>query len=256
MIIITNLSKKYKNNIVLNQISFHIKMKESMAIVGESGSGKSTIANILLGFESITEGDILYEGKSMKDFTKEEWKTYRKNVQPVFQDSQNSLNPRMRVKDIIAEPLKNFTNLNKKERYLKVKETLKLVDLDESDGEKYPYAFSTGQQKRINIARAIVCHPKVVLIDEGTSGLDPEIKNNIIKLVRKLQENEGITFIIITHDMRVAEKLASNIIILKDGRIIENIHDFKSTVQFKSDYAHKLVRAVPKFKYKVLGGKK
>lgn len=254
MIIITNLSKKYKNNIVLDQVSFHIKRKESLAIVGESGSGKSTIANILLGFESITDGEVLYEGKSIKDFTKGEWRRYRKNVQPVFQDSQNSLDPRMKVKDIIGEPLKNFTNLSRKERYLKVKEVLKLVDLAESDGDKYPYAFSTGQQKRINIARAIVCNPELVIIDEGTSGLDPEIKNNIIKLLRKLQQNQGITFVIITHDMSVAEKLASNIIILKDGRIIENINDFNSVFQFKSDYAHKLVRAVPKFKYKVLGG--
>jgi ABC-type glutathione transport system ATPase component len=254
MITITNLTKKYSNISVLDKVSFHIKKKESVAIVGESGSGKSTILNLLLGFESITEGDILFEGKSIKNFNKREWKNYRKNVQPVFQDSQNSLDPRMKVKDIIAEPLKNFTKLSKKERYSKVNEVLKLVDLDEGDGEKYPYTFSTGQQKRINIARAIVCNPQMVIIDEGTSGLDPEIKNNIIELLRRLQNNEGITFVIITHDISVAKKIANKIIILKNGRIIENINGIKSTFEFKSEYAHKLVRAVPKFKYKLLGG--
>jgi peptide/nickel transport system ATP-binding protein len=254
MITITNLTKKYSNISVLDKVSFHIKKKESVAIVGESGSGKSTILNLLLGFESITEGDILFEGKLIKNFNKREWKNYRKNVQPVFQDSQNSLDPRMKVKDIIAEPLKNFTKLSKKERYSKVNEVLKLVDLDEGDGEKYPYTFSTGQQKRINIARAIVCNPQMVIIDEGTSGLDPEIKNNIIELLRRLQNNEGITFVIITHDISVAKKIANKIIILKNGRIIENINGIKSTFEFKSEYAHKLVRAVPKFKYKLLGG--
>lgn len=251
---ITNLTKKYKENIALNQISFHIKAKENIAIVGESGSGKSTIGNILLGFEALTGGDILYEGRSIHIFGKKEWKEYRKNVQIVFQDAQNSLNPRMKVKDIIAESLKNFTNLNKKERDLKVKETLLLVDLSEKDGEKYPYDFSTGQQKRINIARAIICHPQLVVMDEGTSGLDPEIKNNMIKLIKKLQKDQGITFMMITHDMRVAEKLASHVIVLKEGEIIENINNFKSINQFKSDYAHELINAVPKFKYKVLGG--
>ncbi|QZY53863.1 ABC transporter ATP-binding protein [Crassaminicella profunda] len=254
MIMITNLSKKYKENIALNQISFHIKSKESIAIVGESGSGKSTIGNILLGFESLTGGNILYEGRPIRIFNKKDWKNYRKNIQVVFQDAQNSLNPRMKVKDIIAEPLKNFTNFNRKQRYLKVKEILLLVDLNENDGEKYPYDFSTGQQKRINVARAIICRPQLVVIDEGTSGLDPEIKNNMIKLIRKLQKNQGITFVIITHDISVAQKLASHMIILKEGKIIENIENFKSVSQCKSNYAHELIRAVPKFKYKVLGG--
>lgn len=254
MLEIIHLFKSYEDNPVLKDISFHIKNRQSLAIVGESGSGKSTIANILLGFEAWSEGDILYKGKSLKSFDKNDWKNYRKDVQPVFQDSHNSLNPRMKVKDIVSEPLRNFTALTKDQRYKRVEEILSIVDLNPRDGEKYPHAFSTGQQKRINIARAIICEPKIIVLDEGTSGLDPETKNNMIRLIQRLQISQNITFIMITHDISVAKRLASHIIILKEGRLIENLEDFEEIYQLKSSYAKQLIDAVPRLKY--IGGLK
>jgi peptide/nickel transport system ATP-binding protein len=254
MLDITHLFKSYEDNPVLKDVSFHLKNKRSIAIVGESGSGKSTIANILLGFEVWNEGDISYKGKSLKSFDKKDWKDYRKDIQPVFQDSHNSLNPRMKVKDILSEPLRNFTTLRKNQRYKRVEEILSIVDLNPRDGEKYPHAFSTGQQKRINIARAIICDPKMIVLDEGTSGLDPETKNNMIRLIQRLQTRQNITSIMITHDISVARRLASHIVILKEGRVIEDVEEFEDMYQLKSGYAKQLIDAVPKLKY--IGGLK
>lgn len=149
MLKVNNLYKKYNNNYVIKDVSFHVKEGENVAIVGESGSGKSTIANIILGFESFNEGGIEYQGKSLKTYGKRDWKNYRKDVQTVFQDAYNSLNPRLKVKDIISEPLINYTRLNKQERYRKVEEILSIVELDKDASEKYPHAFSTGQQKEL-----------------------------------------------------------------------------------------------------------
>ncbi|WP_113671668.1 ABC transporter ATP-binding protein [Vallitalea guaymasensis] len=249
MIKIKNLSRKYGNNTVLDNVSFQIKYKQSTAIVGESGSGKSTIANILLGFYKENTAEISYQGRSLNEFNSNDWKNYRKDIQPVFQDAKNSLDPRMKVKDIIAEPLCNFTKLSKQERYNKVKEILELVDLNKEDGEKFPHAFSTGQQKRINLARAIICNPKIVILDELTSGLDPEIKNNIIDLIKRLQEDYNITFIVITHDISVAMSLTSHIIILKEGIVVEDVIHSNDISNLKTSYAHELIEAVPKLKY-------
>ncbi|GMQ58223.1 ATP-binding cassette domain-containing protein [Vallitalea sediminicola] len=249
MIKIKNLSRKYGTNVILDNVSFQIKYKQSTSIVGESGSGKSTIANILLGFYKENTAEILYSGKSLNDFNKKEWRNYRKEIQPVFQDAKNSLDPRMKVKDIIAEPLSNFTELSKQERYSKVNEILELVDLKAEDGEKYPHAFSTGQQKRINLARAIICNPKIVILDELTSGLDPEIKNNITDLIKKLQDDYNITFIVITHDISVAMSLTSHIIILKEGMVVEDVEHFDDIAKLETSYAHELIEAVPKLKY-------
>ncbi|MCT4564433.1 MAG: dipeptide/oligopeptide/nickel ABC transporter ATP-binding protein [Maledivibacter sp.] len=254
MLDITHLFKSYEDNPVLKDVSFHLKNKRSIAIVGESGSGKSTIANILLGFEAWNEGDISYKGKSLKFFDKKDWKDYRKDIQPVFQDSHNSLNPRMKVKDLLSEPLRNFTTLRKNQRYKRVEEILSIVDLNPRDGEKYPHTFSTGQQKRINIARAIICDPKMIVLDEGTSGLDPETKNNMIRLIQRLQTSQNITFIMITHDISIAQRLASHIVILKEGMVIEDVEEFEDMYQLKSGYAKQLIDAVPKLKY--IGGLK
>ncbi|GAA0732984.1 dipeptide/oligopeptide/nickel ABC transporter ATP-binding protein [Clostridium oceanicum] len=254
MIKIKHLLKEYGNNTILKDISFHLKPNKSLAIVGESGSGKSTIANIMLGFEICDKGEIVYKGKSLKSFNKKDWKLYRNNIQPVFQDSKDSLNPRMKIKDIISEPLKNFTLIDKEQRYKRVKNVLQLIGLNKEEGEKYPYAFSTGQQKRINLARAVICNPKVIILDEVTSGLDPKVKNNIIKLIKKLQRHQNITFVIITHDISIAEKLASHIIVLKEGQVVEEVENFKNTDELKSNYSQKLIDAVPKLKY--IGGLK
>lgn len=249
MIKINNLSRKLGNNTILDNVSFQVEYKQSTAIVGESGSGKSTIANILLGFYRENTAKITYLGKSLNEFNNVDWRSYRKEIQPVFQDAKDSLDPRMKVKDIIAEPLSNFTKLSRQERYSKVKEMLKLVDLKEEDGEKYPHAFSTGQQKRINLARAIICNPKIVILDELTSGLDPEIKNNIIYLIKRFQEDYNITFIVITHDISIAVSLTTHIIILKEGMIVEDVEDFHDISRLKTSYAHELIEAVPKLKY-------
>ncbi|GKX27590.1 ABC transporter ATP-binding protein [Vallitalea longa] len=249
MIEIKNLSRKFRNNIILDNVSFKIKYRQSISIVGESGSGKSTIANILLGFYKENTAEIYYQGRSLNEFNSNDWKNYRKNIQPVFQDAKNSLDPRMKVKDIIAEPLCNFTRLSKEDRYSKVNEILELVDLKSEDGEKYPYAFSTGQQKRINLARAIICNPKIVILDELTSGLDPEIKNNIMDLIKRLQEDYNITFIVITHDISVAMSLTSHIIILKEGMVVEDVIHSNDISNLKTSYAHELIEAVPKLKY-------
>jgi ABC-type dipeptide/oligopeptide/nickel transport system ATPase subunit len=254
MICISDLTKKFQDTKVLENISFNILENKSIAIVGESGSGKSTLASIIMALDGSFEGSILFNGKSIKSMSKKELYDYRKSIGFVFQNSQDSLNPRHTIRKILSEPLKNFTNLSKKEIDLKILQVLKSVSLEDINLDRLPYTLSSGQQKRVSIARAIVANPKLLIIDEGTSCLDPEIKKNIINLINKLAEERNIAFLIISHDIDVATKLASQILILKEGRIVEYIENYESLNQIKTEYGMKLIDAVPKFCHKILGG--
>lgn len=254
MISISNLVKEYKGKRVLDNVSFSISENKSIAVVGESGSGKSTLASILLGLESATDGHISYNGKSLDSMNKKEIHEYRKNLGFVFQDSQDSLNPRHTIRRILSEPLINYTSLSKEEIENRVLETLKCVSLEDISPNRLPYTLSSGQQKRVSIARAIIAQAKLVIIDEGTSCLDPEIKKSIIDLINKLREEKGISFLVISHDIQVASKLASQILILKEGKVVEFVDDFNSLDQIKTEYGMKLIDAVPKFCHKILGG--
>ena len=197
----------------LRDVSFSLGEGEILGLVGESGSGKSTIAKIIVRLEKPTEGSVYLMGKEARSFGKE----YTKYVSIVFQDPRTSLNPRMKVKDIISEPLEVHRVPNKEER---VRDLLKKVHLSEELAQRKPEDLSGGQRQRVAIARALALNPKVVVADEPTASLDASVRVGILELFLNLKE-DGISTLLITHDMRVIERVADRVGVLYGGRLFE-----------------------------------
>lgn len=205
----------------VNGVSLDIKQGEILAIAGESGCGKSTLAKAIIQLEKSKSGEIYFEGKNTFDLNKKGLKEFRKQAQMIFQNPYASLNPKMKIIDILKEPLQINTNLSKKEIIEIVKDKIKLVGLDENCLDLYPHEFSGGQRQRIAIARALVLNPEFILADEPVSALDVSIQAQIINLIKELKETYNLTFLLITHDMSVIKYLADRVAIMYLGEIIE-----------------------------------
>lgn len=205
----------------VNGVSLDIKQGEILAIAGESGCGKSTLAKAIIQLEKSKSGEIYFEGKNTFDLNKKGLKEFRKQAQMIFQNPYASLNPKMKIIDILKEPLQINTNLSKKEIVEIVKDKIKLVGLDENCLDLYPHEFSGGQRQRIAIARALVLNPEFILADEPVSALDVSIQAQIINLIKELKETYNLTFLLITHDMSVIKYLADRVAIMYLGEIIE-----------------------------------
>lgn len=223
----------------VNQVSLSLNQGETLGIVGESGSGKTTLALSLVNLAK--HGGQIY---LKKDGNFQKVCGYSKNVQIVFQDPYTSLNPRMTVRQIVGEGLSvHFRSLSAQEKEDKIREILKEVDLDDSALNKYPHEFSGGQRQRIALARALIIKPRIVILDEPTSALDVTIQQQIIQLLRNLQQTYGLSYVFISHDMNAVRALAHKIAVMKDGRIIEcntaeNIFRYPSHT-----YTKQLIRA-------------
>ncbi|WP_022847026.1 dipeptide/oligopeptide/nickel ABC transporter ATP-binding protein [Desulfurobacterium sp. TC5-1] len=209
---------------VLKGVSLRIEKGKSVGILGDSGCGKTTLAKILLDLEKPDEGDVLYKGNSIYKMDKKRYKTYRLNVQAVFQNPYGSLNPRMKVKDIVAEGLKINFDLRRDEIEEKVKETLSLCGLSESVLNLYPHQLSGGQRQRIAIARAIILKPEVIIADEPTSALDVSIQSQIINLFLELQEKFSVSYLFISHNPAVVDALCDEIYLIKSGLIRKGLY--------------------------------
>lgn len=205
----------------VNGVNLTINKGEILAIAGESGCGKSTLAKALLKLEPIKSGEILFENQNIISLNKENLKEFRKQVQMIFQNPYASLNPKMKIIDILKEPLEINTKLTKQEILETVKEKIKLVGLEESCLDLYPHEFSGGQRQRIAIARALVLNPKFILADEPVSALDVSIQAQVINLIKELKEKYNLTFLLITHDMSVIEYLADRVAIMYLGEVVE-----------------------------------
>ena len=202
----------------VNNISLKLKEGKTLGIVGESGSGKTTLGMALAGLNQF-EGTVRFNGKDIKNIKSKE---LRKKIQIVFQDPYNSLNPRMNVAEIVGEGLRvHFPELGKEERLLKIKKVLHEVGLRDDALEKYPHEFSGGQRQRIAIARALAVEPEILILDEPTSALDVTIAAQVLKLLQKIQDNHGLSYLFISHDMRAVRAMADDIAVMKDGKIIE-----------------------------------
>lgn len=217
----------------VNNVDLSINKGEILAIAGESGCGKSTLAKALLNLEFAKFGRIEFDGKNVLEFNKKELKEFRKHAQMIFQNPYASLNPKMKIIDILKEPLEINTNLSKKEILDTIKEKIKLVGLDEDCLYLYPHEFSGGQRQRIAIARALVLNPEFIIADEPVSALDVSIQAQVINLIKELKENYNLTFLLITHDMSVIEYLADKVAIMYLGEIVEY---GKTSDIFKSPY--------------------
>lgn len=205
----------------VNGINLDIQKGEILAIAGESGCGKSTLAKAILGLEPAKSGQIIFEDLNILALDKKEFKNFRKKSQMVFQNPYASLNPKMKIFEILKEPLEINTNYSKEEICKIVKEKIKLVGLSENCLGLYPHEFSGGQRQRIAIARALMLDPEFILADEPVSALDVSIQAQIINLLKELKEEYNLTFLLITHDMSVIEYLADRIAIMYLGEIVE-----------------------------------
>lgn len=206
----------------VNSISFSIQPGETLGLVGESGSGKSTTGRLLLRLQNATDGEILYRGIPINRLTKKEMKQLRKEIQIIFQDPYASLNPRMKIMDIIGRPL-DIHKLYKTKagRRARVEELLELVGLDKSHAMRYPHEFSGGQRQRIGIARALAVNPKFIVCDEPLSALDVSIQAQIVELLKDLQEKLGLTYLFIAHDLSMVKHISDRVAVMNAGKLIE-----------------------------------
>ncbi|MEB3101532.1 ABC transporter ATP-binding protein [Ferviditalea candida] len=206
---------------VLRGVSFSVHKGETLALVGGSGSGKSTTARLILGLDRISGGEIRYKGHDIQKLSNKERRRLCKELQVVFQDPTGSVNPRMNVLRIVSEPL--LANGYRKEDAVgRVEEVLEMVGLNASDMYKYPHQFSGGQLQRIGIARAIALNPELIILDEPTSALDVSVQARILKLLKHLQADLGLTYLFITHDLNVVQSFADRVLIMSQGEIVES----------------------------------
>jgi len=231
----------------VDNVSFSIDKGETLALVGESGSGKSTIARLVVGLLEPSNGDILFEGRSLTSGLKgAEARKLRRKFQMIFQDPFASLNARWRVSDIIAEPLRVFEKgLSSLDRRRRVGELLELVGLSAEDGIKFPHQFSGGQRQRIAIARALASNPEFIVCDEPTSALDVSVQAQILNLMKDLQKEFGLTYLFISHDLSVVRHMANRIGVLYLGRLAEVAESKTLFREPKHPYTRMLLDAVP-----------
>lgn len=202
-------------------VDFVIEKGQTYGLVGESGSGKSTIGKMIVGLEKITGGSIMYNGKDVSKASVRREVQYNKDVQMIFQDSMSSLNPKKRILDIIAEPIRNFERLSDKEEKKRVKELLDIVGMSEDAIYKYPHEFSGGQRQRIGVARAVATNPKLIVADEPVSALDLSVQAQVLNFMKDIQNEYGLSFLFISHDLGVVKHMCDNIAIMYRGRFVE-----------------------------------
>lgn len=226
-------------------ITFTINRGETLGIVGESGSGKSTLGRVLLRLLDPTEGSVVFNGVDISTISQREIRPYREDMQIVFQDPFASLNSKMSVGQLIEEPLIVQGKLSKVERKNRVIDIIQKVGLRPEDRQKYPHEFSGGQRQRISIARALVVHPKFVICDEPVSALDVSIQAQVLNLMKDLQEDLGLTYLFIAHDLSVVKHISDRVAVMYLGKFVEMTSKKKLYENAKHPYTQALLSSVP-----------
>ena len=230
----------------VDDISFSIKRGETLGLVGESGCGKSTTGRTILRLLEATEGEIYFEGENILELEKKELRILRREMQIIFQDPYASLNPRMKVADIIGEPLDIHGLVdNKQEREEKVQELLEEVGLLPDHMKRYPHEFSGGQRQRIGVARALALNPKLIICDEPVSALDVSIQAQVINLMEDLQEQFNLTYLFIAHDLSVVQHISDRIAVMYLGKIVELAEERELFENTLHPYSRSLLSAIP-----------
>ncbi|MDO5345837.1 MAG: ATP-binding cassette domain-containing protein [Lachnospiraceae bacterium] len=204
-----------------NDINLNVYKGKTLGIVGESGCGKSTFVRMVISMDKPTSGEILYHGKNLVELSKKETWENRQNMQMVFQDPLASFNPKMKIVDILTEPLLNYKRIKRSEKEAKARELLEMVNLPGEFIYRYPHNMSGGQRQRVSIARALSLEPEILVCDEATSALDVSVQESIIELLVRLQKEKNISMIFICHDLALIQSFAHQIAVMYLGNIVE-----------------------------------
>ena len=230
----------------VKNISFKLYAGETLGVVGESGCGKSTLARAIIGLVKASEGEILWLGRDLRKQSDAQWRETRKDIQMIFQDPLASLNPRMNIGEIIAEPLKIYQpQLSAAEIKEKVQVMMLKVGLLPNVINRYPHEFSGGQCQRIGIARALIIEPKIIICDEPVSALDVSIQAQVVNLLKKLQKEMGLSLIFIAHDLAVVKHISDRVLVMYLGNAMELGSDKEVYDNTKHPYTKALMSAVP-----------
>ena len=237
----------------VDDVSFSIKRGTTMAVVGESGSGKSTVANMILHLLPPTGGRVFFDGADMTGINHQQLFGFRRRVQPIFQNPYGSLDPMYSIFRTIEEPLRTHAVGNTRSRAKRVRELLDMVSMPASTMRRYPNELSGGQRQRIAIARALALSPEVVVCDEAVSALDVLVQAQILKLLKELQAELGLSYLFITHDLAVVRQIADDVSVMRSGRIVEAASTDEVFHHPKEDYTRQLLDAIPGSKLDIWG---
>ncbi len=231
----------------VNNVSFTVNEGETLGIVGESGCGKSTLGRTLLRLLEPTGGEVFFEGKRISDYTTNEMRSLRERMQYIFQDPYSSMNPKMTIRDIVSEPLENFRkDMSSEQREERVAELLELVGLSREAMTRYPHEFSGGQRQRIVIARGIALNPRLLICDESVSALDVSVQAQIINLLQELKQKLSLTYLFISHDLRVVKFISDRIMVLYLGEVMEIAPSSTLFADPRHPYTRSLIGSISK----------
>jgi ABC-type glutathione transport system ATPase component len=230
---------------VVDNVSFEIRPGETLGLVGESGSGKSTVARMLLRLVEPTAGEVRYAGRDLLAAGSREMREMRRRMQIVFQDPYAALNPRMRVREILAEPFAIHEEKPGEGLEVRLAEMLRTVGMDGSALERFPHEFSGGQRQRINIARALALKPEFLVLDEPVSALDVSVGAQVVNLLRELQRENGLTYLFISHSMPLVRYLCDRVAVMQRGRLVELGECEQVCDAPREEYTRRLIAATP-----------
>ena len=230
----------------VDDVSFTIEPGCTVGLVGESGSGKTTVGRTLLKLIPSTSGHVLYKGRDVLPMSEREFRPLRREMQMIFQDPFGSLNPRFTIGEIVGEALEiHFPEMNRSDRTSRVADLLRLVGLKADMMRRYPHEFSGGQRQRIGIARALAVEPRFIVCDEPVSALDVSVQAQIVNLLQDLQEQFGIAYLFIAHDLAVVEHISDHVLVMHHGKIVESASAEAIYNDPQNEYTKTLLSAVP-----------
>jgi peptide/nickel transport system ATP-binding protein/oligopeptide transport system ATP-binding protein len=245
----TGVFRRHTDDVkAVDGVSFSIEPGTTVGLVGESGSGKTTIGRALLKLYPATAGEVLMEGRDLLSMPEREFRPYRRRMQMIFQDPFGSLNPRLSIFQIVGEALEiHFPAMSREDRRARVAELLRQVGLQPEMMERYPHEFSGGQRQRIGIARALAVKPEFIVCDEPVSALDVSVQAQIVNLLQDLQDELGLTYLFIAHDLAVVEHISDQVLVMYHGKIVESAPAEQIYESPQHEYTKKLLAAVPTF---------
>ena len=231
----------------VDDVSFTVQRGQTVGLVGESGSGKTTVGRAILRLNQPTAGTIAYDGTEISRLNAAEFRPYRKKIQIIFQDPYNSLNPRLSIFEIIGEALEiHFPQMTRSDRRERVAGLLEKVGLKRAHLDRYPHEFSGGQRQRVGIARALAVNPEFIVCDEPVSALDVSVQAQIVNLLQDLQEELGLTYLFIAHDLAVVEHISDYVLVMQQGKIVEAATAEAIYEAPQHEYTKNLLSAVPR----------